>query len=451
MAAEPWKEGPEHEAWASPEVSSHVLGETEGASGKPIPRPWAVACLKRIRELRDRLKDLWIGLEIEDRDDHLLNWLLACLIARENVLLLGGPGVAKTEIAEITFRWLGLSPPQVSPGAGLTSAQPEDFHFWWNERVAREKKQQKYFRYLLSRFTQPDELFGPIEISLLRQGVLAHINFGMLTGPGVRAAFLDEVFKASSSILNSLLTLTQEREYFNLGGMVRSDLVMFIGASNELPGGLGAGAYGLGSGGEDFNLLYAFLDRFPVRIEAPLASGSMPSGRNHKDSNLGRATEKAIQRESRRFTASEGFEPPRWEHGAPSINDILLLGRCCLEQEILKRESLDKGGLFDQKALTEFKNAFYSIGAALQQNQTEAASNRVSWTISPRKLKALYKIALAHALICDDGFGLESDCVNGPADNQLHVFDFIWDSPGERGELAHQVQGNIDSLRHRKR
>jgi len=451
MTAEPWKEGPEHKEWTSPEVSGKILGEIEGASGKPVPRPWAIACLKRIHELRDRLKSLWIGLEIEGRDDHLLNWVLACLIARENVLLLGGPGVAKTEIAEITFRWLGLAPPHASLDAGLTSPKPEDFHLWWNERVAREKKQQKYFRYLLSRFTQPDELFGPIEISLLRQGVLTHINFGMLTGPGVRAAFLDEVFKASSSILNSLLTLTQEREYFNLGGMVRSDLVMFIGASNELPGGLATGAFGLGSGGEDFNLLYAFLDRFPVRIEAPLASGSMPSGRNHKDSNLGRATEKAIQRESRRFTAGEGFEPPRWKNGAPSINDVLLLGRCCLEQEILNRESLDKGGLFDQKALDEFKNAFYSIGAALQETQTEAASNRVSWTISPRKLKALYKIALAHALICDDGFGLESDCVNGPSDKQLHVFDFIWDSPVERGELADNVKRNISSFWRKKR
>jgi MoxR-like ATPase len=436
--AAPWPESPDDKNWSSPEVSSKILGEVSAGRGKPIPRQWAVVCARRIRQLRRELQGLFVGFEIAGRKDHLLNWLLACLVARENALLLGAPGVAKTEIAESIFRLLGLRVPRASLDIDLSHAGSGKFQQWWNERTEHERQSQKYFRYLLSRFTQPDELFGPIEITLLRQGILAHINFGLLTGPGVRAAFLDEVFKASSSILNSLLTLTQEREYFNLGGMVKSDLVMFIGASNELPGGMATGTYGIGSGGEDFNLLYAFLDRFPVRIEVPGASGSNAQN-DFEKSDLARASELALSRESRRFTTFDSYAPTIWEHGSPSINDVLLLGRCCLEQE-----TQSGGGLFDPKALKEFKTAFLRIGASLQSGQTEAASSRITWTISPRKLKALYKIALAHALVCDDGFQNETQCVNGPGEADLHVFDFIWDSPVAREELQSEVETNIE-------
>lgn len=464
---EDWSEGPKGDRWSHPEISSHILAETDEGRDMPIPREWSVICARRIRDLRRKLEKSWIGLDIKRQDDdaggtpgdHLLNWMLACLVARENVLLLGEPGVAKTEIAEMTFRWLGLIPPQVFPGATLTRPETQDFHSWWDGRVKFEKKTQKYFRYLLSRFTQPDELFGPIEINLLRQGILAYINFGMLTGPGVRGAFLDEVFKASASILNTLLTLTQEREYFNLGGMVRSDLVMFIGASNELPGGFASGTYGLGTSGEDFNLLHAFLDRFPVRIQVPLASGAIRDDGEDSDqkdtkflkTHLSNATQEAIKREGRRLTTNKAFEQPQWEEErAPSINDLLLLGRSCLEQEHMSREDLDRGGLFDQKALADFKAAFYEIATSLQGDCTEAATNKITWTISPRKLKALYKIALAHAVICDDRFDEKSDCVNGPGRKQLHVFDFIWDTQGAKQELETQVNAGINLTRKRR-
>jgi MoxR-like ATPase len=438
---DPWREWkPEDKKWPEPEVSAKILGEDAEGRAKLIPRKWALTCARRLRQLRDELQGLFVGFEIAERKDHLLNWLLACLIARENALLLGTPGVAKTEIAESTFRLLGLTTPQVSLDIDLSHTDTGKFQRWWNERRAHEQKSQKYFRYLLSRFTQPDELFGPIEITLLRHGILAHINFGLLTGPGVRAAFLDEVFKASSSILNSLLTLTHEREYFNLGGMVKSDLIMFIGASNELPGGMATGTYGIGSGGEDFNLLYAFLDRFPIRLEIPAAAGgTLP----HKleESNLAKATELSLRRESRRFTTSDSYGQTVWKHGSPSINDVLLLGRCCLEQE-----SMNAGGLFEPKALKEFKTAFMQLGATLQTAQTEAASSRITWTISPRKLKALYKIALAHALVCDDGFNADAQTVQAPGEAELHVFDFVWDSPFARDELCAQVQTHINNF-----
>src|SRR5262249_1258996 len=155
--------------------------------------------------------------------------------------------------AERTFALLDLDPPHVI-GSSLPALplDSDDLTDWWLMREAQERERQKYFSYTLSRFTEPEELFGPIEISLLRRGVQVRVNFVMIRGPGVRAGFLDEVFKASSSILNSMLRLILNREHFNWGGMRPSDLLMFIGASNELPGGLGTGNMGVGASGEDF-------------------------------------------------------------------------------------------------------------------------------------------------------------------------------------------------------
>ena len=444
----PWEEGPLSAQWPTPEITKKILGEDEAARGKPIPLEWAHICARRIREVRKKLEDAWFGLELPHINSHRVHWLLASLIARENLLLLGPPGVAKTEIAERTFQLLNLTTPKAHISPADLNVSADDFGAWWSKRVKQEKEQQKYFRYLLSRFTQPEELFGPIEISLLRKGILAHINFGFLTSPGVRAAFLDEVFKASSSILNSLLTLTQEREYFNLGGMVKSDMVMFIGASNELPGGLATGSYGVGSGGEDFNLLYAFLDRFPIRLAIPAATGTSTS--KPEKSNLWKASEEAIRRESRRFLTGRAFQESDWSSPgpAPSINDALLLGRCCLEYDHLGRD-----GVFTSKAIENFKKAFFRIGGALQSQNTGAnfqnmgsRINRITWTISPRKMKAIYKVALAHALIRDDGLAREPQLAAGPSERDLHVFEFIWDSPSEIENLVTQLNGNIEQF-----
>src|SRR5207247_9685253 len=117
-------------------------------------------------------------------------------------------GVAKTEIATQFFKFLGLQQAaksydfaEFSPANGDPFAQ---FTRWWDKREAQEKKLQKYFHLTLNRFTQPEELFGPIEIELLRGGVLVRVNFGFMTSPGVRAAFLDELFKASPSCLSTV-------------------------------------------------------------------------------------------------------------------------------------------------------------------------------------------------------------------------------------------------------
>jgi len=434
----PWPEGPDHEDWRSVRVSQKILGQGQG----PIPLAWAQRCAARLRSVRDRMRQAWVGLD-DTPLGPMTDWVMACAIARENCLLLGRPGVAKSEIAVQFFKWLGLTPPRIDPEKLSELASQKVFNLsWWEERAQREREEQKYFHYLLSRFSQVEEVFGPIELELLKKGFLTRVNFGLLTGPGVRAAFLDEVFKASSSVLNTLLTLTQERTYFNWGGMVPSDLVMFIAASNEMPGGFATGTAGLGAGGEDFQTLHAFLDRFPIRLEIPTASGT--SHVPGEPSNLDRAFLVALGREEDRFTLGRNFANLP-EEDPPGINDVLLLGRAVMQ-------GLQDGTplLFDPERLEVFHRHFMDIARGLQAEAgTQGAlleHEGITWTISPRKLRSLFKICLGMAIVRDDLFtadGSTEPQVWGPGPDCLQAFGAIWDSPAAQRRLRNRLETTI--------
>jgi MoxR-like ATPase len=145
--------------------------------------------------------------------------VLVALLARQHCLLLGPPGAAKSELIATLARLVG-------GGAGLTT-----------------------FIYLLTRFTVPEELLGPISVQGLKADRYRRLTTGRL--PEAEIAFLDEVGKASSAILNSLLSLMQERVIDNDGRRVPAPLLSLYGASNELPQG------------ED---LAALFDRFALRV-----------------------------------------------------------------------------------------------------------------------------------------------------------------------------------------
>lgn len=156
------------------------------------------------------VKDAFVG------KDEIIDLLGICLLAKENAFLLGPPGTAKSAIVRLLSTC-------VEGG--------------------------KNFEYLLTRFTEPNEIFGPFDIRRLKEGDLVTNTEGML--PEASLVFLDEIFNANSAILNSLLMALNER-IFRRGKETRAlPALMFVGASNVLP--------------ED-EALNALLDRFLVRV-----------------------------------------------------------------------------------------------------------------------------------------------------------------------------------------
>lgn len=158
--------------------------------------------------------------------DELIEMMVLCAIAQEHLLVIGPPGTAKSELVK---RFALLCSPK--DGDSRNSNIP-------------------YFEYLLTRFTEPNEIFGPVDIKSFREGG-SHRRVTERMLPRAEITFLDEVFKANSAILNALLNVLNERIYYNGGVPEPVPLLCAIGATNEVP--------------EDPSLK-ALYDRFLIRI-----------------------------------------------------------------------------------------------------------------------------------------------------------------------------------------
>jgi MoxR-like ATPase len=165
---------------------------------------------KHFMQLRSELNSAFP----ERRD--VIDGALAAVLAGEHVLLLGPPGTAKSALVRAIAQAFGGS----------------------------------YFERLLTKFSTPEELFGPVSLKGLENDHFVRVTTGKL--PEAEFAFIDEVFKSNSAVLNSLLAIANERLFHNDGTAVRCPLVSLFGASNELPEG---------------KELEALFDRFLLRFD----------------------------------------------------------------------------------------------------------------------------------------------------------------------------------------
>ncbi|MGK0188214.1 MAG: MoxR-like ATPase [Verrucomicrobiales bacterium] len=177
-----------------------------------MPDPQTLQTASRLREgVLDPMKQWFTG------KDEIIDLLGLCLVGGENLFILGPPGTAKSALV----RELGL------------------------------RIHGRTFEYLLTRFTEPNELFGPFDIRKLREGVLETNTDGML--PEASIVFLDELLNANSAILNSVLTVLNERVLRRGREVIDLPLLTVVGASNHLP---------------EEEALQALFDRFLLRVRS---------------------------------------------------------------------------------------------------------------------------------------------------------------------------------------
>ncbi|MBC7475970.1 MAG: AAA family ATPase, partial [Candidatus Sericytochromatia bacterium] len=220
-------------------------------------------------------------------------------------------------------------------------------------------KQQEYFEYMLTKFTEPSEVMGPVDISALKQGSFIRKTKGHL--PEAKIAFLDEIFKANSAILNMLLTIINERKYYQEGSPLPVPLIMLFAASNEIP---------------DFTEFDALKDRFILKVETTSV----------KDKYFTELIKQGLS-----------FEVNKKQNNQPWVSD------CRLEDFILVHDYIIssvfpkaiEGNDDEILGSKEMTKVFKSLIKSLEEE--------INIEITDRKLIKLYKLIITQAFLFNGG------------------------------------------------
>ena len=245
---------------------SKLGDQTVGGAGSTKAIAMGEVVLARLVAVRDRVAD-----QLIERDE-LANMVIASLVSGVPMVVLGPPGTGKSQTVRlISESCLGL--PAKKEGSG---------------RVSRT-----FFDYLLTSHTMPEELFGPPDLDALHRGEFRRRTDRML--PEAEFAFLDEVFRGSTHIMNTLLTIINERMFHDGAELRRIPLLGVVSASNRAPSDPEA---------------EAFFDRFPIRYWVDSVLGSRRSTEGEFDGALSGLLNKSAnhERDQRLQVSSQGEE-----------------------------------------------------------------------------------------------------------------------------------------------
>lgn len=309
--------------------------------------------LKKIN-IRERIAKLLSLLNsgLYEKEEAIRLALLSA-IAGESIFFLGPPGTAKSMISS-------------------------RIHHAFKEGT-------KYFEYLMNEFSTPDEIFGSVKLKGLDEGVYEKNTNGYL--PEANVAFLDEIWKSGPAILNTLLTIINEKKFRNGDKVVKVPLQVLLAASNELP--------------KEKSGLEALYDRFIIRTIVN------PVSMENEDSFFA-----LCEKSGKELVVSENMKP-----------NLLTIEEVQGWSEKIK-----------EVALTDkIKEVIMEIRRELEvKNQEKKREEKEKYYVSDRRWKKIIHLLKTSAFLCDRK---EVDLM----DLQL-VSYCIWNTPKQREEVKSIVK-----------
>ena len=262
---------------------------------------------------------------------HLIDLMAVAAIAQEPLLLVGPPGTAKSDLVLKFKDAIGIN-------------------------------DEDYFEYMLTRFTEPSEIIGPIDINKLRDGRYIRREQGKL--PTARLAFLDEIFKSNSAILNILLTIINEKKFYQDGVPQPVNLRVLFAATNEVP---------------EHGELGALKDRFVLKAESLSVA----------DEYFDELIDAGLQAEVNR-----NLNQKPWKEGHCTLDDFVKAHRYLTQlfgQMDDEGNPVDRQKFFPQEVFREYQRLI----------KTLVREDRIF--VSDRKLVKLYKILRVRAWLLSGG------------------------------------------------
>ncbi|HEY8503056.1 MAG TPA: AAA family ATPase [Gemmataceae bacterium] len=289
---------------------------------------------KRINRFRQSLGRFFVAKQ------EVIDLMVVAAVAQEPLLLVGPPGTAKSDLVLKFKDALGVA-------------------------------EGEYFEYMLTRFTEPSEIIGAIDIGELRAGRYLRRKEGKL--PTARIAFLDEIFKSNSAILNILLTIINEKKFYQEGKPEPVPLRILFAATNEIP-----------EQGE----LAALKDRFVLKVQS----------RSVQDDHFQELIDAGLQSEAYR-----SLNQRPWCEGHCTLDDLLKANRY-LTYLFARKQGDGRGEEQNDRQLFFPPDVFREFQRLVK---TLVREDRIF--ISDRKVVKLYKLLRVRAWLFSGGVVSKDD------------------------------------------